>query len=107
MFGPNVIVTGGNHNTSLLGRFMYDVQEKRPEDDQDVIIEDDVGGFKCCNPERGESWKRIHCGAGAVVNRDVLPYTVVGAFQQKLLSALTICKCSWSMNRPHPLKTVE
>jgi acetyltransferase-like isoleucine patch superfamily enzyme len=79
MFGPNVIVTGGNHNTSLLGRFMYDVQEKRPEDDQDVIIEDDVWVGSSAVILKGVRVGRGSIvAAGAVVNRDVLPYTVVG-----------------------------
>jgi acetyltransferase-like isoleucine patch superfamily enzyme len=87
MFGPNVIVVGGNHNTSLLGRFMYDVQEKRPEDDQDVIIEDDVWVGSSAVILKGV---RIGRGsivaAGAVVNRDVLPYTVVGGIPARIIS---------------------
>jgi acetyltransferase-like isoleucine patch superfamily enzyme len=87
MFGPNVIVVGGNHNTSLIGRFMYDVQEKRPEDDQDVIIEDDVWVGSGAVILKGV---RIGRGsvvaAGAVVTRDVLPYTVVGGVPARSIS---------------------
>lgn len=42
MFGPNVTVIGGDHNASVLGWFMADAKEKRPQDDQPVFIEDDV-----------------------------------------------------------------
>lgn len=42
MFGPNVTIRGGDHNTSVVGRFMADVHEKRIEDDAPVVIEDDV-----------------------------------------------------------------
>ena len=42
MFGPNVTILGGDHNTSQIGRYMFDVKEKLPENDLPVIIEDDV-----------------------------------------------------------------
>jgi acetyltransferase-like isoleucine patch superfamily enzyme len=78
MFGPGVIILGGDHNTSVVGTFMYDIQSKRPEDDQDVIIEDDVWvgagvivlkGVRVC---RGSI-----IAAGSLVYKDVPPYTTV------------------------------
>ena len=42
MLAPHVTIVGGDHNTSVVGRFMFDVKVKRPEDDQAVTIEDDV-----------------------------------------------------------------
>ena len=42
MFGPNVTIRGGNHMIDYVGKFMFDVNEKLPENDQDVIIFDDV-----------------------------------------------------------------
>ncbi len=44
MFGPEVVIMGGNHTTRHVGRFMNDVtdREKRPEDDREVVIDDDV-----------------------------------------------------------------
>lgn len=44
MFGPGVTIVTGNHRTDLVGRTMISVRddEKRPEDDEDVIIENDV-----------------------------------------------------------------
>lgn len=42
MFGPNVTIITGNHRTDVVGKNMIDVKEKRPTDDEDVIIEDDV-----------------------------------------------------------------
>ena len=87
MFGPNVIVVGGNHNTSPLGRFMYDVLEKRPEDDQDVIIEDDVWvGSRAVILKGVRIGRGSIVAAGAVVNRDVLPYTVVGGVPARIIS---------------------
>jgi acetyltransferase-like isoleucine patch superfamily enzyme len=87
MFGPNVTIIGGNHNTSGVGRFMYDVHEKRPMDDQDVIFEDDIWVGSCAIILKGVSVGRGSIvAAGAVVKNDVLPYTVVGGVPAKKIS---------------------
>ena len=48
MFGPNCSIVSGDHRTDIKGKPMIAVNEdeKRPEDDQDVVIEDDcwLGG---------------------------------------------------------------
>jgi maltose O-acetyltransferase len=78
MFGPEVMVIGGGHNTRELGRFMADVHTKRPEDDPGVVFEDDiwVGGRAIIL--RGVTVGRGSViGAGAVVTRDVPRYAVV------------------------------
>jgi acetyltransferase-like isoleucine patch superfamily enzyme len=78
MMGPNVSIIAGRHNTSVIGRFMHDVTEKRSDDDLPVIIEDDVWICSGAIILRGV---HIHRGAivaaGAVVTRDVPPYSVV------------------------------
>jgi acetyltransferase-like isoleucine patch superfamily enzyme len=87
MFGPNVTVVGGDHNTSILGRFMYDIREKRPEDDQDVIFEDDVWVGSGATILKGVRVGRgAIIAAGALVTKDVLPYTVVGGVPAKIIS---------------------
>lgn len=78
MFGPNVTIMGGDHNTSVVGKFMYDVKEKRPEDDQPVIIEDDVWVGTGAIILKGVTIGRGSIvAAGSVVTQDVLPYTIV------------------------------
>ncbi len=42
MIGPNVTILGGDHNISQIGKYMYDVEEKLPENDLPITIEDDV-----------------------------------------------------------------
>lgn len=86
IIGNDVIVSSytsiitGNHRTDLLGKHIIDIDEsteKRPEDDQDVIIEDDVWIGTHCIILKGV---RIGTGsiiaAGAVVTKDVPPYSI-------------------------------
>lgn len=79
LFGPKVTIVGGNHNTTVVGKFMYDVHEKRPCDDQDVIFEDDIWVGSCAVILKGVKVGRGSIiAAGAVVNKEVEPYTIVG-----------------------------
>lgn len=86
MFGPNVTIVSGNHNTRVIGKFMSDVVEKLPEDDQDVIIDDDVwvGSnvtiLKGCHLYRG-----CIIAAGAVVNKDIPPYCIAAGVPAKVV----------------------
>lgn len=87
MFGPKVSLIGGNHNTSVVGKFMYDVRDKRPKDDQDVIIEDDVWiGAGAIVLKGVRVGRGSIIAAGAVVIKDVKPYTVVGGAPAKVIS---------------------
>ena len=79
MFGFNVTVVGGNHNTSLVGKYMYDVREKRPQDDQDVIFEDDIWvGSGAIILQGVRVGRGSIIAAGTLVNKDILPYSIVG-----------------------------
>ncbi len=87
MFGYNVTVIGGDHNTSVVGQFMGDVQDKMPENDQDVIFEDDIWVSSGVIILKGVRVGRGSIvAAGAVVNKDVLPYSVVGGVPAKMIS---------------------
>ena len=88
MFGPNVTIRGGNHRIDIVGRYMYDIKEKDklPENDQDVIIEDDV--WVGCNVTilKGVTIGRGSViAAGAIVIKSCKPYSIIGGNPAKLL----------------------
>jgi acetyltransferase-like isoleucine patch superfamily enzyme len=79
MIGPYVMIIAGDHNTTTVGKFMYDEREKLPENDQDVIIEDDVWVGAGAIILKGVRLGRgCIVAAGAVVKQSVEPYTIVG-----------------------------
>jgi acetyltransferase-like isoleucine patch superfamily enzyme len=88
MFGPNVTIRGGNHRTDIKGKYMIQIKadEKLPENDEDVIIEDDV--WVGCNVT---ILKGVVIGrgsvvaAGALVNKSCLPYSIIGGVPAKML----------------------
>jgi acetyltransferase-like isoleucine patch superfamily enzyme len=80
MFGPEVAIHGGNHTTIYHGRYMVDVREdeKRPEDDRDVVIEDDVWiGTRAIILHGVNIGRGSIVGAGAIVTKSVPPYSIV------------------------------
>ncbi|HYC21794.1 MAG TPA: acyltransferase [Candidatus Bathyarchaeia archaeon] len=86
LFGPDVMVLGGDHNTSLVGRFVHDVLEKRPEDDAPVVIEDDVWvGARAIVLKGVKVGRGAIVAAGAIVTRDVAPYAIVAGAPARIL----------------------
>ena len=85
-FGPQVALIGGGHNTSVVGRFMHDVTEKRPDDDRGVVIEDDVWVGARAMILRGVVVGRGSVvAAGAVVTKRVAPYAVVAGVPARVV----------------------
>lgn len=86
MLGPGVMIIAGNHNTSVVGEAMRDVNSKRAEDDQDVIIEDDVWLGARALILKGVIIRRgAIVAAGSVVTHDVPPYAIVAGNPAKLV----------------------
>ena len=86
MFGPNVSIITGDHNTSVIGEYMFDVKEKLPENDLPVVIEDDVWigtGAIILKGVKVGSGSII--AAGALVNKDVPRNSIVGGVPARLL----------------------
>jgi acetyltransferase-like isoleucine patch superfamily enzyme len=80
MFAEECVIRAGDHNTSCIGRYMADFTEaeKRPEDDRDVVIEEDVWfGTRCTILKGARIQRGAVVGAGSVIRGFVPPYSVV------------------------------
>jgi acetyltransferase-like isoleucine patch superfamily enzyme len=86
MFGPNVTIIGGDHNSSVIGKYMYDVKEKLPENDKPVVINDDIwigtGSIILKGVTIGEG---SIVGAGSLVIKDVPSNTIVAGVPAKFI----------------------
>jgi acetyltransferase-like isoleucine patch superfamily enzyme len=88
MIGPKVSIITGNHRTNLLGLRMNEVDDtqKRQEDDQNIIIEDDVWiGISVIILKGVIIGKGSIIGAGSVVTKSVPPYSIFGGIPAKLI----------------------
>ena len=85
MFGPNVTMITGDHRVDIVGRLMTSVtdSEKLPENDLPIILNGDnwIGAnstiLKVVTVGEGAV-----VAAGALVNKNVPPYAIVGGCRQ-------------------------
>lgn len=86
MMGPGVTILGGDHNTSVVGKAMCDVTEKRPQDDAEVVIEDDVWiGARATLLKGVRVARGSIVAAGAVVTKSFPPYSIIGGVPARLI----------------------
>jgi len=86
MFGPNVTIVAGDHNSTQIGAYMFDVKEKLPENDLPVIIQSDVWVGTGVIIMKGVT---IGTGsivaASALVTKDVPPFTIVAGVPARVI----------------------
>ena len=90
--GNNVMITAfttinaGNHRVDIVGKVMKEIkmEEKLPENDKDIIIEDDVWiGQKATILNGVRIGRGSVIGGGAVVTKDVPPYSIYTGVPEK------------------------
>jgi len=88
VFGPRPTIITGDHRIDIVGKHLIDVtvDEKLPENDQPVVIEDgcwigaNVTILKGVTIGRGSV-----VAAGAVVTKSCAPYSIIGGVPAKLI----------------------
>ena len=88
IFGPRPTIITGDHRIDLIGKYIIDVtvDEKLPENDAAVVIEDDVWCGANVTILKGVTIGRGSVvAAGAVVTQSFPPYSIIGGVPAKLL----------------------
>jgi acetyltransferase-like isoleucine patch superfamily enzyme len=86
IFGPEVAIIAGNHNIAEVGRYIGDVYDKRPGDDEDVVIEDDVWlGARVTVLKGVRIGRGSVVGACSVVMRSLPPYSIATGSPARVL----------------------
>ncbi len=86
LIGPNVTIIGGDHNTAIVGEYMFDVENKLPENDLPIIIQDDVWiGVGAIILKGVTIGTGSIIAAGAIVTKNVSSYSIFGGVPAKFI----------------------
>ena len=88
IFGPKPTIITGDHRIDIIGKFIIDVtdDEKLPENDAPVIIEDDVWCGANVIILKGVTISHGSVvAAGSVVTQSFPPYSIIGGCPARLL----------------------
>ena len=88
IFGPKPTIITGDHRIDIIGKYIIDVtdEEKLPEQDAPVTIEDDCWIGANVTILKGVTIGRgTVVAAGAVVNKYLPPYSVAGGVPAKVI----------------------
>lgn len=89
MLGPGVSIITGNHRTDIQGIPMMALsdEQKRPEDDEDVVIMDDCWLGSGCSILKGTTLAEgCVIAAGAVVTKSTEPYGIYAGVPAKRIA---------------------
>lgn len=88
IFGPRPTIITGDHRIDIIGKYIIDItdDEKLPDQDVPVVIEDDVWCGANVTILKGVTIGRGSVvAAGAVVTKSFPPYSIIGGVPAKLL----------------------
>lgn len=88
IFGPHPTIITGDHRIDIIGKHIIDVadEEKLPENDLPVVIEDGVWCGANVTILKGVTIGRGSVvAAGAVVTKSCAPYSIIGGVPAKLI----------------------
>jgi acetyltransferase-like isoleucine patch superfamily enzyme len=78
VIGPNVSIRTDNHNISCLGRFIYDCHDRLPQDEAEIVIEDDVWiGTRAIILKGVRIGRGSVVAAGTILTKSFPPYSIV------------------------------
>lgn len=86
LLGPGITMVSGDHSIRKVGVPIIDNHEKLPEDDADIIIEDEVWIGANVTVLKGVVIGRGSVvAAGAVLTRSFPPYSIIGGIPAKII----------------------
>lgn len=89
MLSSGIYIITGDHRSDVVGEYMINVKEKLPENDKEVIIEDDVWiGAGAIILKGTRIGRGSIIGAGAVVaSKDIPPYSVCAGNPARIIKS--------------------
>lgn len=77
ILGRHRFLIGGDHRFDIVGQTIKSIHEKRPQDDADIVIDEECWlGANCIILKGVHIGRGCVVGAGSVVTKDIPPYTI-------------------------------